>query len=491
MERAEAEAIYDLGRDRCVEVILELAGAVELLSAQSRLLEERVRRLEEQTRQSSRTGSKPPSEDPPKSRQQRRAEARAKAKELLAEDRERRAAGGQSGHEGAGRSLAPEDQVDKFVNHYPDSCRGCGHEFGEDEKLPSRRPGRRQVAELPPITVLVTEHRSHRLRCPCCNRRTAAGFPAAVAGSAFGPRLQAAIVTLTARNRISRRDLSELTRELFGIRLSVGSVDAICRRSAIALAEPHQALVASVLRSAAVNVDETGWTTAGNNRTLWTATAPEAAIFRIAADRHRDRLQELLGEQFAGICCSDRWWAYNQIDPESRQACWSHLQRDFRFHAEGLPTQKLFGEQGLELTSRLFQAWHGYREHEDRARLQHEMAPIQTDLRALVEQAGQKTPRNKYHRGFANNLLKIWPALWTFITHEGVEPTNNAAERSLRGPVIHRKLSHGTRTDDGEHFIERALSASVTCRLQKRSLFAYLTNLLTAHARADPLPTLT
>ena len=409
----------------------------------------------------------------------------------MAEDRERRAAGGQSGHEGAGRSLAPEDQVDEFVDHYPDSCHGCGHEFGEDEKLPSRRPGRRQVAELPPITVIVTEHRSHRLRCPCCKRRTAAGFPAAVADSAFGPRLQAAIVTLTARNRISRRDLSELARELFGIRLSIGTVDAICRRSALALAEPHQALVGSVLRSAAVNVDETGWVTAGNNRTLWTATTPEAAIFRIAADRHRDRLQELLGERFAGICCSDRWWAYNQIDPESRQACWSHLQRDFRFHAEGLPTQKHFGEHGLELTSRLFQAWHGYHEHQDRARLADEIAPIQTDLRALVEEAGRKTPRNKYHRGFANNLLKIWPALWTFVTHEGVEPTNNAAERSLRGPVIHRKLSHGTRSHDGERFIERALSASVTCRLQKRSLYAYLADLLTAHARGDPLPTLT
>ena len=491
MERAEAEAIYDAGRDRCVEVILELAAAVERLTAQAVLLEERVRRLEEQTRQSSRTGSKPPSQDPPKTRQQRRADPRAKAKERLARDAERRSAGGQSGHEGAGRPLEGEDLVDEFVDHYPESCRGCGYDFTAEERVPSRRPGRRQVAELPPITVLVSEHRSHRLRCPCCNRRTAAGFPAAVAGSAFGPRLQAAIVTLTARNRISRRDLSELARELFGIRLSVGAVDAICRRSAIALAEPHEALVASVLRSAAVNVDETGWVTAGKERTLWTATTPEAAIFRVAADRHRDRLQELLGERFAGICCSDRWWAYNHISPENRQACWSHLQRDFRFHAEGLPTQKLFGEHGLELTSRLFQTWHGYREHQDRARLANEIAPIQTDLRALVEEAGRKTPKNKYHRGFANNLLKIWPALWTFVTHEGVEPTNNAAERSLRGPVIHRKLSHGTRTDDGERFIERALSASATCRLQKRSLFAYLTDLLTAHARREPLPTLT
>jgi transposase len=491
VERAEAEAIYDAGRDRCVEVMLELAGVVERLTAQTRLLEDRVRRLEEQSRQSSRTGSRPPSEDPPKTRQQRRAEARAKAKQLLAGDAEKRSAGGQSGHEGSGRSLAPEDQVNEFVDHYPERCRGCGHEFAEAEQVPSRRPGRRQVAELPPITVLISEHRSHRLRCPRCKKKTAAAFPAAVCASRFGPRLQAAVLTLTARNRISRRDMSELAGELFGVRVSVGAVDAICQRGSTALSEPHQALVSWVLAAPAVNVDETGWTTAGTNRTLWTATIPAAAIFRIAADRHRDRLTELLGEQFAGICCSDRWWAYNQIDPESRQACWSHLQRDFRFHAEGLPTQKQFGEQGLALTSCLFHAWHSYHEHQDRRRLEQELAPIKAELRTLLHQAARKTPKNKYHRGFANNLLKIWPALWTFVTVEGVSPTNNAAERSLRGPVIHRKLSQGTRSRDGEHLIERALSASVTCRLQHRSLYSYLTDLLTAHARGDPLPALT
>jgi transposase len=491
VERAEAEAIYDLGRDRCVEVILGLVASVERLTAQTVLLEERVRRLEEQSRQSSRTGSKPPSEDPPTARQQRRAEARAKAKELLARDAEKRSAGGQSGHEGAGRSLVAEDQVNEFVNHYPDRCRGCGHEFAVVEKVPSRRPGRRQVAELPPITVLVTEHLSHRLRCPCCKKKTTAEFPAAVAASPFGPRLQAAVLTLTARNRISRRDMSELARELFGVGISVGAVDAICQRGSTALAEPQEALLALVLQAPAVNLDETGWITAGTNRTLWTATIAKAAVFRIAADRHRDRLEELLGPDYAGICCSDRWWAYDHIDPENRQACWSHLQRDFRRHAEGLPTQKAFGEQGLELTSRMFHAWHDYREHQDRDRLRQEMAPIQAELHALLEEAARKTPKNKYHRGFANNLLKIWPALWTFVTLQDVEPTNNAAERSLRGPIIHRKLSHGTRSQDGERFIERALSASVTCRLQHRSLFTYLTELLTAQARGDPLPTLT
>src|SRR5206468_3551251 len=126
----------------------------------------------------------------------------------------------------------------------------------------------------------------------------------------------------------------------------------------------------------------------------------------------------------------------------------------------------------------------------DRPRLAREITPIQQQLRTLLERAGRKSSRTRFHRVFANKLLKIWPALWTFTTVEGLQPTNNAAERALRGPVIHRKLSHGNQSEQGERFTERALSASLTCRLQGRSLFNYLTDLLTAHARADPLPTL-
>jgi transposase len=485
VERAEAEAIYDAGREACVEFLLELTSRYEREIAR---LEERVRRLEEQSRSDSRNSSQPPSQDPPKTRQQRRAEARATAKDLFKGER---GAGGQFGHRGRGRKLAPEDQIDEMVDHFPRRCGDCGHEFTESERLPGRRFGRHQVAELPPITVVVTEHRTHQLCCPRCRAKTTAALPDGIGASAFGPRLQAAVVTLTARNRVSRRDMSELAGELFGLGLSVGTVDAICQRASMALEGPHEQLVASVLDSPALNVDETGWRTAGEQRTLWTATTPQAAIFRVAEDRHRDRLAELIGSHYDGIVCSDRWWAYDHLDCECRQACWEHLKRDFRRHAEGLAEQKAFGETGLALTGRLFCAWHAFAEHHDRRRLKKDIAPIQRELRALLKRAARNSKRTRFHRVFANNLLKIWPALWTFVAVDGVQPTNNAAERSLRGPVIHRKLSHGTRSNDGERFIERALTASVTCRLQRRSLFAYLGDLLAAHTRGQPLPTLT
>ncbi len=489
MERAEAEAIYDAGRDSCIALILALAQQVAQLAVHNERLEERIMRLEEERRKDSSNSSTPPSQDPPKSRAERRAQAREKAKQWSMRRGEREP-GGQPGHKGSGRKLLPEDQVN-VIEHYPDACESCGREFTLNERMPCTRFGRHQAADLPPVAVIFYEHRTHRLRCPCCQKRTTAKLPSGVGDSPFGPGLQAAVVALTARNRVSRRDMSELSGDLFGLHISTGAVDAICQRAAAVLELPHERLVEKVLCSPTVNIDETGWFTAHEQRTLWTATTPEAAIFRIAEDRHRDRLQDLLGKDFKGIVSSDRWWAYELIDAASRQACWEHLKRDFAFHAAGaLTEQKQFGEAGGELSKRLFETWHAFGEHSDRERLAREMAPIQAELHELLEHAARKSTYTRFHRRFAKNLIKIWPALWTFVTVEGVEPTNNAAERALRGPVIYRKLSHGTQSDDGERFVERALSASVTCRLQTRSLFAYIRELITAHARGDPLPTL-
>jgi transposase len=483
MDRAEAEAIYDSGREACVEFILELAGRVKQH-------EDRLRRLEEQARQDSRTSSRPPSQDPPKTRAQRRAEARAKAKELMRGDRERRKAGGQPGHRGAGRDLKPEDQVDEIVDHYPDACGACGGRFAPEQHRAGGRFGRHQVVELPPISVILTEHRTHQLRCRQCRARTSARLPADIAGSVCGPRLQAAVVTLTARHRVSRRAISELVHDLFGVTVCTGAVDAICQRVSDALAGPHCQLQDWVLDQGAVHIDETGWRTGGEGRALWTASTPGATFLQIAEHCNREQFNALIGA-YPGIVISDRWNGFEHLDPDRRQVCWSHIQRDFRRHSEGLAEQMTFGEQGLELTRRVFAAWRAYQhDHHDRDRLAAEIAPIQTELRQLLEDASPKSKRTRWHRRFANNLLKVWPALWTFVVIDRVEPTNNPAERALRAAVIHRKVSLGTQSNDGERFAERALSAAATCRLQRRSLFTYLSELIHAHARGDPFPAL-
>jgi transposase len=491
MERAEAEAIYARGREVAVETLVELAAQNALLRQQVEQLSERVARqdariarqdariaeLERRLSQNSRNSSTPPSQDPPSVPSRERAPGSG------------RGPGGQPGHPGHHRPLECAESVDELIDHWPERC-GCGHLFSAGERIPSGEPARHQVSELPAIAVLVTEHREQRLRCPDCGTTTRAALPAGVPGGAFGPRLEAAVATLSVRNRVSRRDAAELVGELFGSRLSVGTVDAILQRTGAALEQPYAELQDQIRAARAVNVDETGWRQQGKRRTLWGAVTGRAALFRIAQDRHERELEPLIGEDFEGIVCSDRWWAYDRLDPELRQICWSHLIRDFTAHSEGLAEQSAFGEAGLEITERVFCVWHEFQQDGDRARLGRRVTPLKRELKTLLVKAAGKGARQKRTRRFAKNLLKLWPALWTFTEVDGVEPTNNAAERGLRAAVIYRKLSLGSQSDAGERMVERMLSASQTCRLQRRSLFAYLADVLAARTRGDPIPLL-
>jgi transposase len=474
VERAEAEAVLDGDRETAVALLMRIG---ELVEANQRL-EARVAELERRLSRNSRNSSLPPSQDPPSA---------APRPKQPASGRKR---GGQLGHEGSHRPLLPAERVDEIVEHWPKRCPACAHVFAEWERVDAAERARHQVAELPPIAVRVTEHRLHRLRCPVCAAETRAELPTGVPRSSFGPRLQAAVVTLAVRNRVSRRDTTEFARELFGVELATGSVDAIIQRAGEALAGPHTRLEQEIKSAPVVNIDETGWKTAGGNRTLWGALSARSAVFRIAAGRHGFEARTLLGERFAGIVCSDRWRGYDYLDPSQRQLCWAHLLRDFTAHSEGMAEQQRFGNNGLQIARDLFAAWDSYQADRDRARLQAQIAPLQGKLRALLEHAARQSPTTKYHRVFAKSLLKRWPALWTFTHTHGVEPTNNHVERGLRGAVIYRKLSLGSQSDQGERTIERLLSASVTCRLQRRSLFAYLAEVLTATIRGDPITAL-
>ena len=475
MDRVEAEAIYGQGREVVVAVLLRMDEQIRRLEERVARQDERIAQLERKLNRSSRNSSAPPSSDPPS------APARSK-------DRSGRKRGGQDGHEGHGRPLLPAWAVDEIVEHWPERC-GCGHLFGEDERVAVGEPARHQVEELPPINVRVSEHRCQRVRCPQCGRRTRVPLPDEVARSFFGPRLQAAVASLSVRNRVSRCDAVELIEELFGARISSGTVDAILARTAQALSEPHENLLATLRRSKALNMDETGWRTAGERRALWGMFDSRHAYFAVQADRHEDHAKELLGDTQA-IVTSDRWWAYAHLPLRRRQLCWAHLKRDFAAHAEGLAAEKEFGKTGLALCERVFWGWEVFQHTGDRRQLKRAIRALQREYKPIIRSYAAKRARNKRCRGMAHNLLKAWPALWTFASHDSVQPTNNHAERALRSAVIYRKLSLGSQSKEGEQRVARLLSAHTTCRLQRSSLFAYLTDAIAAHARGEPAPLL-
>ncbi len=471
MERAEAEEIYDGGREAVVGVLLAMDRRVQQLEA-------RVGKLERELKKSSRNSSAPPSSDPPGKRQQPRGK-----------DPSGRKQGAQDGHEGHGRELLGASAVDEVIEYWPERC-GCGREFSPEELVGAGESQRHQVEELPVISTVVVEHRAQRVRCPGCGKCARAHLPAEIASSAFGPRFEAAVAVLSSRNRVSRRDVVELVEELFGARISAGTVDAILTRTSQALEDPYEQLLSCVRSSESLNMDETGWRTAGAQRALWGMFTARHALFHVAADRHEDHAKELLAGH-EGIVTSDRWWGYNHLPLARRQICWSHLRRDFKAHAEGLSAEKEFGEHGLALCERVFWAWEVFQNTHDRAELECTIDTLASEYEPIIARYATKSTRNRYCRGMAKNLLKTWSALWTFATHEGVQPTNNHAERSLRGAVIYRKLSLGSQSEEGEKRIQRLLSASITCRLQHRSLYQYLTELLTTHTRGQPTPSLT
>lgn len=158
---------------------------------------------------------------------------------------------------------------------------------------------------------------------------------------------------------------------------------------------------------------------------------------------------------------------------------------------KGSPPRREFGEHGLALCERVFWGWEVFVHTGDRRELKRTVRALRRQYKPIIRSYAAKRARNKRCRGMAHNLLKVWPALWTFAGHDKVEPTNNHAERGLRSAVIYRKLSLASQSEQGELRTSRLLSAHTTCRLQHRSLFAYLTNAITTHARGDPAPLLT
>jgi transposase len=387
VDRREAEAIYDAGRDAVVEVLLALSAQNERLQGQVERLTARVDKLERELAKSSRNSSLPPSADPPGVPPRR------------GKDRSGRKQGAQPGHEGSGRELLPASAVDEVVVHWPARCE-CGHEFVAEELVAIGKPVRHQVEELPRLAVAVTEHRCPRVRCPCCGKRARAELPVGVAGGAFGPRFEAAVAVLSVRNRVSRRDVVELCEQLFGARLSVGTVDAILTRVADALEDPDADLLERVRASKAINMDETGWRTAGERRALWGAFTDRHAIVRVRDSRHEDHARELLAHATA-IVTSDRWWAYTHLPTRRRQICWAHLRRDFKAHADGLAAEKEFGEHGLAVCEELFWSWEIFQHTRDRQELKRRILALRRQFKPTLATYSGKQARYKHCRGLA------------------------------------------------------------------------------------------
>jgi len=456
--------------------ILFLENALRQALDRNAQLEQRVNELEVRLHRHSGNSSQPPSQDPPQAPKNRR-------------EKSGRNPGGQPGHQGNHRELAPPEKVNKIVEHRAEECPHCRSALTHAAARPAPPVERRQVWELPEIHPVITEHRLVAGWCCHCQTWVKPDWPAEVGRSAFGPRLQAWVAILTGRFRQSRRQVVELLRELCGVSVSLGSIQSLCEETSEALAAPYQEAKEAVAQAEMAHLDETGWKEKGKRHWLWVAVTRLATVFLVSCSRGRQALKELIGESFEGILHSDRWGAYNIVDPFQRQLCWAHLKRDFQALSERQTRAGPLGAWGLREIKRLFAAWRRYQAGEiTRAEMQWQLAPVRTRLGRLLRLgASCGDPKAQ---ALCRNLLKLWPALLTFARAPGAEPTNNRAERALRGAVLWRKGCFGNQSENGSRFTERILTTVATLKQQDRNIVEYVVAAIQAHRTGQLAPSL-
>ncbi len=212
-------------------------------------------------------------------------------------------------------------------------------------------------------------------------------------------------------------------------------------------------------------------------------------LFLLVATRGAEGVKRLLGQAFPGIVGSDRWSAYNWLDPERRQLCWAHLTRDFQAFVERGGESARLGRALLACVKPMFSLWHRVRDGTlSRADFQAALRPVQIRVGELLREGTQLAQTKTAHT--CANLVKLEVALWTFVRVAGVEPTNNRAERPLRRAVLWRRRSFGTQSEAGSRFVERILTTVTTLRQQKRDVLDYLTEACAAAVRGEPPPSL-
>lgn len=475
------------------ELVLEQARRIDDLTVQLEDLANRVAHLEEQKGRSSRNSSKPPSSDG------KGFKAKGGEEKSKGTGRKR---GGQQGHPGAGRKLLPTEQCQEVIIHHPNHCEACGEALAGDDPEPLRH----QVVDIPPITPFVIEHQLHRLICPHCQSSTCASLPVGVESGGFGPRLSALVGLLGGAYHLSHRKVQGLLDQVLGITISTGAINKIRCRLSEALALAVDEAAAAIRCEPVAHIDETGGPIGnadGNNPGgkrgwLWVVLTPTLTVFQLALSRSAAVAQALLGESFIGVVISDRYSAYSWLSLERRQICWAHIKRDLVAIGERCGVSAEVGGRLLELEQQLFHQWHRWREGQiNHQQLQSVTTPIRLAFEQTLQEVsdlgfvkGERTPWASTVRS-CREILKVAPALWTFLKQpELVAPTNNAAERALRPAVIHRKLSYGVQSQRGGLCHSRLLTVTTTLRQQGRDVLQFLVDAWEAHRDSQPSPSL-
>ena len=427
-----------------------------------RILWARVQELEGRLLRTPQNSSLPPSVQHPH------------AKPAKKKKRSKKKRGGQPGHAKHERPLRPSEECDEVVTIKPAECRRCGEQLSGTD----REPWRHQVWELPEIQPLVTEYQRQRLVCRCCGVTTCGELPPGVPSGQSGPRLVAFTGLLMAYFRQSKRRTAQFLESLLGQPCSPGLTVKLQTLVTTALRPAYDELARQLPAQPRLSIDESPTKEAGVKSWLWTFVADKFTVFASRRTRAATVLDDLLTARFQGVVTCDRakmYWQCGRL-----QWCWAPLKRDFQALIDSGDAQaKRLGHDWLRQTREVFRHWSRCRDGTlTRAGLKRVLKPIRDKVAAYLLRG--VFSGNSRCVGMCRELHEHRDWLWTFLDHEGIEPNNNASERSLRHAVIWRKLSFGTQSASGSRFVETTLTIIEACRQQSRNVFHFITDAVKA-----------
>jgi transposase len=450
----------------------------------------------------SKTSSRPPSSDDPYRRGEKGEAASAspsaggEAKTASSRPEKtgkpgNRKAGKQPGSKGFWRSQRIVTSTE--VPHAPMACAACRAALGPD--LARRCVSAHNSLELArgemSLQVTATKHAYFAVRCPCGHEtvaRPGVGRRSEIEGRRrnlqlserclVGPMLATFIAALSLRFRLSRGKIQEFLDDWLGLELGPATIERCVHEFGAASEPVVEQLIEEVRAAEIVHVDETPWRQRGKLRWMWVATTALATVFHIGS-RRKEELTTLIGEAFLGWLVTDGYLAYR--DHPRRQRCLAHLIRKGLALAEGYYGDgSAFGRDLVRDLRRLIERVHDGEGAQTPA-VERLMARIEWNCQCNRYEVETKV------RELAGEILNDWDAIVAFVFDPALPPTNNDAERALRHAVIARRISFGTRTDEGSRFYAAALSVIDTCRKRGVETWTYASRLIAA-ARAG-LPT--
>lgn len=344
---------------------------------------------------------------------------------------------------GFGRRRAEPGAWTDVVVHALDRCPGCGGQLAGGAVKRTR-----EVLEVAPAPAQVVAHAFVERRCSRCRQRWVPRAAEALAGTVCGRQrlgvgLLALIATLREVGRLPIGTIRWYLRTVHGLELSAGAIVGALRWVAERAVGEAGRILERVRASPAVHADETGWRQNGRNGYVWTFSTPTARYF-VRRGRHKAVVEEVLGEQFSGILASDFYAAYDHY-PGLHQRCWAHLLRDIHELGERHPTDRQL-HRWAERVGTLYRRARAYA-HPDPRRRARAARRFEDRLRKLCTPALAQDQAPQ--RALCARIERHLAELFVFVAHPEVPSDNNAAERSLRHLVTGRKISGGTRSDQG------------------------------------------